>query len=124
MGKAERHFFQGLTGAGVALLFVDAFHHQPVGDIVEHRHMREQRVVLEHGVHVPLPGGQFAGFFAEDADRAAGQLLKAGDQPQAGGFAGAGRPQHGEELPVANGDGDPVHRPDVAVQPRNIDKFN
>ena len=82
--------------------------------------MRKQRVILEHRIHVALPRRQFAGRFTKNANGAARKLFKPGNQAQAGGFAGAGGPQHGEKFAIANGDADAVHRPHVAVQPRNI----
>ena len=42
-----------------ALGLADALDHQPVGDVVEHVQVREQRVVLEHGVDV-APVGRHA----------------------------------------------------------------
>lgn len=56
--------------------------------------MGKQRIVLENGINIPLPRWQIAGGFTKDSDRPAGKLFKSGNQAQAGGFAGAGRPQH------------------------------
>ena len=67
--------------------------------------MREQRIVLEHGVDVAPVGRDALGALAENLDVAGGRLLEAGDQAQAGGLARARRPEHGEELA----------RPDVEV---------
>jgi hypothetical protein len=92
-----------------ALAFADAFDFQTVGDVVAYVHVREQRVVLEHGVHVALIGRQPSGFFAMNADRACARLFETGDQAQTGGFARAGRPQHGEKLAVLDVDGNPVN---------------
>ncbi len=63
--------------------------HQPVADVLQHRHVREQRVVLEHGVDVAVIGRNAGDVLAVDRRRAAGRLLEAGDQAQAGGLAGA-----------------------------------
>ncbi|CCK17660.1 hypothetical protein BN136_3670 [Cronobacter universalis NCTC 9529] len=124
MGKAERHPLQRLAGAGQPRFFIDAFDHQPVGDVLQHRHMRKQRVILKHRVNVALPRRQLAGFAAKQANRAVAQLLKARDHPQAGGFAGAGRPQHGEKLPVFDGHADVIDRAHVAVAPRDLLKLH
>ncbi|MCY1178138.1 hypothetical protein D9M73_184770 [compost metagenome] len=70
--------------------------------------MREQRVVLEHCVDVALVRRQSGGFLSVDADGAGSRLLEAGDQAQAGGLAGAGRAEHGEEFAVPDIDGHPV----------------
>ncbi len=78
--------------------------------------MRKERVVLKDGIDVALPGGEFAGIFAKDSDGTTAELFKARNQAQAGGFAGAGRPQHREKLAVTNPDRYPVHRTHVAIQ--------
>jgi hypothetical protein len=48
--------------------------------------VREQRVILEHGVHVTLVRRQPGGFLAMDTDRAGARLFEPGDQAQAGGL--------------------------------------
>ncbi len=42
-----------LAGQRLALGPPDAAHAQPIGDVLADREMREQRIVLEHGVHRP-----------------------------------------------------------------------
>ncbi|CCJ92506.1 hypothetical protein BN131_179 [Cronobacter malonaticus 681] len=124
MGKTERHPLQRLAGAGKPRFFIDAFNHQPVSDILQHRHMRKQRVILKDRVNVALPRRQLAGFAPEQANSAVAQLLKARDHPQTGGFAGAGRPQHREKLPVFNRHADVIDRAHVAVAPRDLLKLH
>ena len=67
------------------------------------------------GIDVPLPGRQLAGRLTEDPDGAAGELLKTGNQPQAGGFPRARRTQHREKLAVTDANADPVHCPYIAI---------
>ena len=122
--ETERHALQRLLRPRQPLAFSDALHHQAVGDIFQHRHVREQRVILKHGIHVALIRRQVGGFLAVDANRAGSELFKAGDQAQAGGFARAGRPEHGEEFPVLNVDGYPIHGANIAESPRNIDELH
>ena len=55
--KTEGHFLQRFLGAGMARFLRHAFDHQAVSNIVEDRHMGKQRIVLEHGIDVPLQGG-------------------------------------------------------------------
>ncbi|MNN47592.1 hypothetical protein D3C81_1620200 [compost metagenome] len=86
--------------------------------------MREQRVVLEHRVDVALVGRQSGGFLAMDADGAGGRLLEAGDQAQAGGLAGTGRAEHGEELAVTDFDGYPVDGTHVAVVTADVGELD
>ena len=85
----------------LALRLGDALDHQPVGDIVEDLHMREERVVLEHRIDVAPVGRHALGGLAENLDMAAGRLFEAGDQPQAGRLARARRAEHGEEFAFA-----------------------
>ena len=76
-------------GLGIALGAGHAFDHQAVGDVVADVHVREQGVILEHRVDVAQMRRGVGDVFAEDANLARGGGFKAGDQPQAGGFAGA-----------------------------------
>ncbi|MNQ74992.1 hypothetical protein D3C85_897660 [compost metagenome] len=78
---------EGLLGAGQPFGLGHAFHLQAVGDVVAHVHVREQGVVLEHGVHIPFIRRQAGGFLPMDTDGARGGLLETGDQAQAGGLA-------------------------------------
>ena len=55
---------------------------RPVGDVVPHRHVREQRIVLEHGVDVALVGRHFRDVGALEPDRTDGRALESCDHPQ------------------------------------------
>ena len=48
----QPHQLERLLGGLAPLGLADALDHQPVGDVVEHVQMREQRIVLEDGVDV------------------------------------------------------------------------
>lgn len=85
--------------------------------------MGKQGIVLKDGIDVALPGREFAGVFAKDSYRAAAQLFETGNQAQAGGFAGARRPQHGEKLPVTDPDRYSIHRTHIAIQAGDIVKL-
>ena len=87
------HEFECLTGLGVPLRLADLALFEPVRHVVQHGHVREQRVVLEHGVHVARVGRGVDRVHAADQDLALVRLLEAGDQPQRGGLAAAGGPQ-------------------------------
>jgi hypothetical protein len=75
---------------------------EAVRDVLLDGHVREQRVVLEDGVHVPLEGGQPGDLLARQFDPARGRALEAGDHPQDGRLARAGRAEHREELTVGD----------------------
>jgi hypothetical protein len=61
-------------------------HGQAKRDVVEHGHMAEQRVMLEHKAHFTIAGMQAAHVGAVKADVPAGLMLKPGDNTQQRGF--------------------------------------
>ena len=77
-------------------------HAQAVGDVVDEGHVREQRIVLENGVEVPLEGRHSGDVLALEFDASGGGQLEARDQAQDRGFAGSRRPEHGEEFALAD----------------------
>src|SRR5690606_28723344 len=68
------------------------------GHVLEHRHVRVERVVLEHHGDAALGGGKLVDALAVDVDRAAVDLLQPGDGAQQGGLAAAGRADEDGEL--------------------------
>ncbi len=92
---------------------------QAVLHVVQDAHVREERVVLEHRVDVPLEGGQAGDVLAAELDRARGGGLEARDHPEHGGLAGPRRAQHREELAVGDlevDSGDGLHGPEALAQ--------
>ncbi|MNZ90747.1 hypothetical protein D3C78_1097180 [compost metagenome] len=122
--KPQRHAVQRFLRTGQAFTLGDAFNHQPVSDVFQHRHVWEQRVILEYGIHVALIRRQIGGLLPVNTNRAGSKLFETGDQPQAGGFPRAGRPEHGEKFPVLYLDRNTVHGANLAEAPRNIDKLH
>jgi hypothetical protein len=110
----ELHQRQHLLRAPAALGRGDLADHEAVLDVVEYRHVGEQRVVLEHRVDVALVGRHPLDVDAVDGDMARVRLLESGDQAQARGLARAGRPEHGKELAVFDLEADVVHRANLA----------
>ncbi len=82
---------------------------QAVRHVVEHGHVRIQRVVLEHHGDVALGRLQFVDHAIADPDLAAGDRLQAGHHAQQRGLAAARRPDDDDELPVADLHVDAVH---------------
>src|SRR5690606_25158815 len=119
---AEGDLIQRLFSALVSLGARDALDLEAIGNIVQHAHVRKQRVVLEYRVDVALIGRQAGGFLPLDANGAGAGLFETGDQAQAGGLAGTGGTQQGEELTILNGYRHLIHRLDLAVQARDIGK--
>ena len=84
----------------------DVAHAQGIGDVVEHRHVRPDRVGLEH--HAELAqvgrheqaGRRIAHHAAADHDRAGVVALQARHHAQGRGLAAARRAQQGDELAV------------------------
>jgi hypothetical protein len=69
-----------------------------VRDVVPHRHVGEQRVMLEHGVDIALVRRHPRDILALQADGALGRSLESGDHPKRGGLAATRRTEHREEL--------------------------
>jgi hypothetical protein len=81
---------------------VPAQHTEAETDILRHRQMREQRVILEHRVDGALIRGQVRQRLAIEPHLAAGQGLEPGHDPQQRGLAATGGAEEGEELIVQN----------------------
>jgi hypothetical protein len=76
--------------------------------------VREERVVLEHRVHVSLERRPSRHVAAVQEDPTGRGSLEPGDQPEARGLAGAGRAEQREELAVLDLEVDVVDRNDRA----------
>ncbi len=90
--------------------------HQPVAHVVRDVHVREQGVVLEHGVDVPFVGRQPRHVRAVEEHPTLGRQLEARDHAQGRGLARTGRPEHREELAGRDVEVDARHRHHLAVQ--------
>ena len=71
--------------------------------------MREERVLLKHGVDVPPVRRDPHGVDAADQHLALVGLLGAGDEPECGRLAATGRAEQRQELPISNLQADLVH---------------
>ena len=92
-------------------------HLQPVGDVLEHRQVRKQGVVLEHEADVATVGHQGRDVLPGDAYGPLVGLLEAGDDTQGGGLAAPGGPEQGEKLPGLYLQAHPIHGGDPAFDP-------
>ena len=79
---AEPHHLERLRHAPLAFRAVHLPHHQAVGDVVTDRHVREERVILEDGVHVALERRHTGDVAAVEQDATGGRPLEAGDHAQ------------------------------------------
>jgi hypothetical protein len=91
-------------------------------DVLEDREVREQRVVLEHGVHVALVRRQPGHVLALELDPAGRRLLEPADHPERRRLAAARRPEQAEELPVHHFEIDVIHGVHIAERLRYLDE--
>ena len=79
---------------------------QPVGDVLLHRHVREERVGLEHHVGRPLVGRQPGHVLPVDLDPPARRRLEAREHPQQRRLAAARAAEQAEELALPDVEAD------------------
>ena len=99
-----------LDAEATTLGSVHAPNHEPVANVLQHVHVREESVVLEHGVDRAAIHRHALDCFAEDFDAAGGRLVKTADQSEARRLARAGRAKHGEKLARSDVEIDAIHR--------------
>ena len=95
---AKLHHVEHPGDAPLDLRLARLAHLQGVGDVLEHRHVREQGVVLEHHADVALVRRQVVDGAPFENDVAVGGGFESGEHHQAGGLARPGRTQHGQEF--------------------------
>ena len=77
---------------------------QSEGDVLEHAHVRIERVALEHHRHVPLPSAEIVHHVVADADLAVADLLEPGNHAQCRRLPAARRSDEHHELAVRDGE--------------------
>ena len=77
---------------------------QPIGHVLRHGHVREQRIVLEDDADVALISRQMVDGGAVDPDTPRGLADEARDDAEQGGFATTRRPQQGHDLARLDGE--------------------
>jgi hypothetical protein len=77
-------------------------HLEREADVLAHRHVRVERVVLEHHRDVPVLRREVVDRPPADAQRARGDVLQPGDHPKRRGLAAPRRADEHHELPVAH----------------------
>ncbi len=96
------HQRQHLLDSRVDFRFRPALRFQREGHVLADRHVREERIALEHGVHRPLVWRHRGNVLAIEHQRAAARAGKARNQPEQRGLATAGRAEKGEELALGD----------------------
>ncbi len=75
---------------------------QAIRHVLVHRHVRIQRIVLEHHGDVALLGFQVIDHALADDDLSAADLFQPGDHAQERGFAAARGPDHDDEFAIGD----------------------
>ena len=109
---AVEHFLDALLPLGLA----DPLDAQAVRDVVRDRHVREERVVLEDGVHVSGVRRLARDLASLQEHATFVRELEARDQAERGRLPRARRAEHREELALRNLELDAVHSDDIAVR--------
>ena len=81
-----------------------ALHAEAEGDVLGDRHMREDRMVLEHHGDVPFARGEVRHLPFADEDAAAAGPFEACDDAQKRGLAASGGTEQHQEFLVADGE--------------------
>ncbi len=81
---------------------------KPESDVLEHIHVLEQRVVLEHEADVAVLDGDIIDPLAFDQHVARGGHFQPGDHAQHSRLAAAARAEQGHQLAFLDGEGDVV----------------
>ncbi len=108
--RAELHHVERLLDALLLDRLVERQTAQAVADVVLHRHVRKQRVRLEHHVDGPLVRRHRAHFGPVDADAAAARVCEARQHPQQRRLAATGCPDEREHLALVDIQRDVVDR--------------
>ena len=99
-------------------------HAQAEGHVVEHRHVPEQRVVLEHEADLALAHVLVGRVLAVEQDAAVGRVLEAGDDAQQRRLAAARRAEQRDELAGRELEADIVERDEVAERLADVADFD
>src|SRR6185369_6729402 len=97
---------------------------QAVGDVLRHRHQREQRQVLEDERGRPLIRAEAGHVLAADPNAAFGGVEEAGDGAQDRSLAAAGWTEEREELPALDVEGCVLDRREIAEADRHMVKLD
>ena len=109
---------------GLVLADRARLHPQAERDVFEHRHVAEQRVVLEHESDMALAGAVGERVLAVERNLAGIGPVQPGDDPQQRGLARARRPEQRQQLAVGDLEIDVVERGKRAELLHDVPDFN
>jgi hypothetical protein len=89
-------------------------HVEPEGDILGHRHVAEQGILLEHEADAAPLHRQVGNIFSAEADMPPIGMFEPRDDPQQGGLARTRWAQQRHELAFGQIDADPFERGEIA----------
>ena len=98
----QAHQLHGRARALRRCVARQALHRQAVAHVLDHVHVREQRVALEHHADVALGGAQRGDVLSVDEDGAGGGRLQPGDHAQRGGLAATRGAEDGGQRALGN----------------------
>ena len=91
-------------------------HLEPEAEVLAHRHVRVQGVVLEHHRDVAIARGGVSDVVFAEQDDAVGHLLEPGDHAQERRLAAARRPDQHHELAARDRQAHVVHGMDITLE--------
>ena len=90
---------------------------QREADVLLHRQVGVQGIVLEHKAHAPVLRRQVGHIVLPKEDSAGGRLFQAAEHIQRGAFAAAGGPQQTDQLPIGDSKGKVADRHNLLPLP-------
>jgi hypothetical protein len=111
----EPHELQHPPRLALALLGRHLLHLRAEPDVVEHRHVREQREALEHHADVARGGAPAGHVLAVIEHLPRGGAQQAGDDAQRAALAASARPEQRGEIAGADDEADVIDGDDLAV---------
>src|SRR5690606_7405124 len=127
-GPVQLHHFQQMHDLAANLRLARTLaaraHSQPVGDVLIHSHVPEQRVMLEHKSHAPVADVQVGSVLTMEANTAAVWLFQPGDDAQQSRLARAGRAQQRCQLAIIEGETDVINGDKITETLVDLIDFN
>ncbi len=112
--RLDTQYVGSLVHAALDLVFGQLAELEPESDVVADRHVRIERVRLEHHGDVAILGRHVVDLLVADIDRAFGDRLEPCEHPQGGGLSAPGGSHEYEELLVFDLEVEVLESDDIA----------